>query len=203
MLVVRSTTMVSLIKGEKMAIVDKNIDTEPKWYALHVFSGYENVAKQNLEITIEKYGLEDRIFQIVIPMEDVLEEKRGKKVLVPKKTMPGYIMVKMMYGDDIWHAVTRTQYITGFVGPQGRPICITDEEARRMGLDGTANSEVKVEIDVNIGDLVEIIDGSLANFVGTVKAIDLENHRATVMVEMFGRESEVELGFNQIRVSNK
>ena len=113
-----------------MAIVDKNIDKEPKWYVLHVFSGYENIAKQNLEITIEKYALQDRIFQIVIPMEDELVEKRGKKVLVPKKTMPGYMLVKMMYGDDIWHAVTRTQYITGFVGPKGRPICITDEEAR-------------------------------------------------------------------------
>lgn len=186
-----------------MAIVDKNIDTEPKWYALHVFSGYENVAKQNLEITIEKYGLENRIFQIVIPMEDVLEEKRGKKVLVPKKTMPGYIMVKMLYGDDIWHAVTHTQYITGFVGPKGRPICITDDEARRMGLDGVGNTDVKVEINLNVGDLVEIIEGSLASFVGTVKSIDAESQKVTVMVEMFGRESEVELGFNQVRISNK
>lgn len=185
-----------------MAIVDKNIDKEPKWYVLHVFSGYENIAKQNLEITIEKYNLENRIFQIVIPMEDVLEEKRGKKVLVPRKTMPGYMLVKMMYGDDIWHAVTRTQYITGFVGPKGRPICITDEEARRMGVDGGVNAEAKVEIQVKVGDMVEIIDGSLANFVGTVKAVDAENQKVTCLVEMFGRESEVELSFNQIRVSN-
>ena len=84
-----------------MAIVDKNIDKEPKWYALKVNVGYENVAKQNLEITIDKYSLQERIFDIVIPMEDVVVEKRGKQVLVPKKTMPGYLMVKMMYGDDI------------------------------------------------------------------------------------------------------
>mgnify|MGYP003319982292 CR=1 FL=1 len=187
-----------------MAIVDKNIDTEPKWYVLHVFSGYENVAKQNLEITIEKYDLQNRIFQIVIPMEDVLEEKRGKKVLVPKKTMPGYMLVKMMYGDDIWHAVTRTQYITGFVGPKGRPICITDEEARRMGVEGgTQSAEAKLDLDVKVGDVVEIIDGSLASFVGTVKAVDNEKQTVTVLVEMFGRESEVELGFGQIRISNK
>ena len=185
-----------------MAIVDKNIDKEPKWYVLHVFSGYENIAKQNLEITIEKYNLENRIFQIVIPMEDVLEEKRGKKVLVPRKTMPGYMLVKMMYGDDIWHAVTRTQYITGFVGPKGRPICITDEEARRLGVDGGINSEAKVELQVKVGDMVEIIDGSLASFVGTVKSIDAENQKVTCLVEMFGRESEVELSFSQIRVSN-
>ena len=185
-----------------MAIVDKNIDTEPKWYALHVFSGYENIAKQNLEITIDKYNLQDRIFQIVIPMEDELVEKRGKKVLVPKKTMPGYMLVKMLYGDDIWHAVTRTQYITGFVGPKGRPICITDEEARKMGVDGGVQSETKHELEVNVGDMVEIIEGSLSSFVGTVKAIDAENQKLTCLVEMFGRESEVELSFSQVRLSN-
>ncbi|MBO5954931.1 MAG: transcription termination/antitermination factor NusG [Clostridia bacterium] len=185
-----------------MAIVDKNIDKEPKWYVLHVFSGYENIAKQNLEITIDKYNLQDRIFQIVIPMEDELVEKRGKKVLVPKKTMPGYMLVKMMYGDDIWHAVTRTQYITGFVGPKGRPICITDDEARKMGVDGGVQTEAKMELEVNVGDMVEIIEGSLANFVGTVKTVDNENQKVTCIVEMFGRESEIELSFNQIRVSN-
>ena len=185
-----------------MAIVDKNIDKEPKWYVLHVFSGYENIAKQNLEITIDKYNLQDRISQIVIPMEDELVEKRGKKVLVPKKTMPGYMLVKMMYGDDIWHAVTRTQYITGFVGPKGRPICITEEEARRMGVDGGNAGDAKLNIEVNVGDTVEIIEGSLATFVGTVKSVDNENQKVVCAVEMFGRESEVELGFNQIRVSN-
>ena len=185
-----------------MAIVDKNIDTEPKWYALKVNVGYENIAKQNLEITTDKYSLHERIFDIVIPMEDELVEKRGKKVLVPKKTMPGYILVKMMYGDDIWHAVTRTQYVTGFVGPKGRPVCITDEEARRLGVDGAATTEAKLNIEVNVGDMVEIIDGSLASFVGTVKAVDNDNQKATVLVEMFGRESEVELSFNQIRISN-
>lgn len=85
-----------------MPVVDKNIDKEPKWYVLKTFNGYENVAKDNLQQTVEKYELQNRIFDIVIPMEDVLEEKRGKKVLVPRKMMPGYIIVKMMYGDDIW-----------------------------------------------------------------------------------------------------
>lgn len=185
-----------------MAIVDNNKDIEPKWYVLHVFSGYENIAKQNLEITIDKYDLQDRIFQIVIPMEDELVEKRGKKVLVPKKTMPGYILVKMIYGDDIWHAVTRTQYITGFVGPKGRPICITDDEARRMGVDGAAVREAKMDLDVKVGDMVEILDGSLASFVGVVKSVDQENQKVVASVEMFGRESDVELSFSQIRVSN-
>ena len=186
-----------------MAIVDKNIDKEPKWYVLHVYSGYENIAKQNLEITIDKYNLQDRIFEIVIPMEDELVEKKGKKVLVPKKTMPGYMLVRMMYGDDIWHAVTRTMYITGFVGPKGRPLPITDEEARRMGVDGSnVATEAKMELNIKVGDMVEITEGSLASFVGTVKAVDEENQKLTCVVEMFGRESEVELGFNQVRISN-
>lgn len=186
-----------------MAIIDNNKDTEPKWYCLHVYSGYESIAKQNLEITIEKYSLQDRIFQIIIPMEDELVEKRGKKVLVPKKTMPGYIFVKMIYGDDIWHAVTRTQYIQSFVGPKGRPICITDAEARRMGLDGGAvNTEAKIELDVKVGDMVEIVEGSLASFVGVVKSIDEENQKLVCVVEMFGRDSEVELSFSQVRVAN-
>ncbi len=185
-----------------MAVNNKNLDTEPHWYALKVFSGYENIAKQNLENTVEKYNLQGRIFDIVIPMEDVLEEKRGKKVLVPKKTMPGYIFVKMIYGDDIWHAVTRTEYISSFVGPAGRPIPVYDYEARRMGLDSANTSEAKVEFAGKVGDMVEIIDGSLASFVGTIKSIDAENQKVVAMVEMFGRDSEVELSFNQLRLKN-
>ncbi len=185
-----------------MSVINSNRDTEPKWYVLKVFAGYENVAKQNLESTIEKFGLEDRILQIVIPMEDVLEEKRGKKVLVPKKTMPGYLLVKMIYGDDIWHAVIHTMYISSFVGPKGRPESITDDEARRLGVYGSTG-EVKIAIDINVGDMAEIIDGSLAGFVGKVKAIDANNQKVTLIVEMFGRENEVEAGFSQIRVSNK
>lgn len=185
-----------------MAIIDNNKDTEPKWYALHVNSGYENIAKQNLEITIDKYDLHDRIFQIVIPMEDELVEKRGKKVLVPKKTMPGYMLVKMLYGDDIWHAVTRTQYVNSFVGPKGRPVCITDEEARRMGVEGSSLREAKMDLDVKIGDMIEIIEGSLASFVGVVKSVDQANQKIVASVEMFGRESDVELSFAQIRVKN-
>lgn len=184
-----------------MAIIDKDIDKEPKWYSLRVFVGYENVAKLNLENTIEKYDLQNRIFDIVIPMEDVLVEKRGKKVLVPKKTMPGYLLVKMLYGDDIWHAVIHTQYINSFVGPKGRPVPITDEEARRLGLDGI-NKEAKIDIDVNVGDTIEIIEGSLSGFVGKVKDVDKENQHLTAVVEMFGRDSEVELKFNQIRIAN-
>lgn len=179
--------------------MERNIDKEPKWYALKVYAGYENVAKRNLENTIEKYSLQDRIFEIVIPMEDELVEKRGKKVLVPRKIMTGYILVKMLYGDDIWHAVIHTENISSFVGPTGHPVPISDEEARRLGLDG-GKLDAKVDINVKIGDVIEIIDGSLSGFVGTVKDINPDEQKLTALVEMFGRESEVELRFNQIRV---
>ncbi|MBQ8430942.1 MAG: transcription termination/antitermination factor NusG [Clostridia bacterium] len=180
-----------------MPIVDKFIDKEPKWYVLHTFSGYENIAKDNLQQVVDKYNLHERIFDIVIPMEDVLEEKRGKKVLVPRKMMPGYIIVKMIYGDDIWHAVTRTQYITGFVGPKGRPVCITEDEVARLGL-----GKVNVNVEVNVGDTIEIIDGPLAGFVGKVTEVDKDNLKLKATVEMFGRDSDVELSFAQIKVAN-
>ena len=174
--------------------ITADIDKEPKWYVLHTYSGYENVAKQNLEIVVDKFNLHDRVFDIVIPMEDVLTERNGNKVLVSRKMMPGYIIVKMLYGDDIWHAITKTQYITAFVGPQGRPVPISEEEAQRLRL-----AKVIVDIKLEVGDSIEIVDGPLASFVGKVTAVDAENQKCKAKVEMFGRETEVELGFSQLR----
>ena len=166
-----------------------------KWYVLHTFSGYENVAKENLEIVTEKYNLQERIFDIVIPMEDVVEEKNGKKKIVSRKVMPGYIMVKMIYGDDIWHAVTRTRGITGFVGPKGRPLHLTEEEIRKMRLE----KNTVVDITITENDKVEVLDGALNGFVGTVISVDRENAKCKVMVEMFGRDTPVDLNLDQIR----
>lgn len=171
-------------------------ETEPKWYVLHTLSGYENVAKENLKMTIENFGLQERIFDIVIPMEDVIEEKKGKKVIVSKKILPSYIMVKMIYGDDIWHAVTRTRGVTGFAGPKGRPLELTEEEIQKMHLETT---EVR---DLEVGDTVEIINGALESSVGTVTSIDAENKRVKVNVELFGRETSVELDFTAIKKFN-
>lgn len=166
-----------------------------KWYVLHTFSGYENVAKENLEIVIGKYNLQLRIFDIVIPMEDVVEEKNGKKKVVSRKVMPGYILVKMIYGDDIWHAVTRTRGITGFAGPKGRPLPITEDEIRRLKLEKV----VVKNIDVAPNDKVEIMDGALNGFIGTIISVDVEAEKCRVMVEMFGRETPVDLLLTQIR----
>ena len=170
-------------------------NNEAKWYVLHTFSGYENVAKENLETVVEKYNLGDRIFDIVIPMEDVVEEKNGKKKIVSRKVMPGYIMVKMIYGDDIWHAVTRTRGITGFVGPKGRPLHLTEEEIRKMRLE----KNTVVDITITENDKVEVLDGALNGFVGTVISVDRENAKCRVMVEMFGRDTPVDLNLDQIR----
>lgn len=167
--------------------------SEPKWYVLHTFSGYENVAKENLETVVKKFNLQDRIFDILIPEEDVIEEKNGKKKLVTRKSMPCYLLVKMIYGDDLWHNVTNTRGITGFVGPKGRPLALTDEEVMKMRLE-----KIKVETDVAVGDKVEIIEGPLDKMIGNVVSVNAEAGLVTVTVEMFGRENNVELSFEQI-----
>ena len=175
----------------------ENVDMEnAKWYVLHTYSGYENVAKENLEQMAVNYGLTNRIFDVVIPMEDVIEEKKGKKTLVQKKIMPGYLLVKMIYGDDIWHNVTRTRGITGFTGPKGRPLDLTPEEVQRLRLE-----KVKIELDLAVGDQVEIVDGPLNTMIGEIVAINAneQESRAKVKVEMFGRETTVDLDYSQLR----
>ena len=163
--------------------------SEPKWYVLHTFSGYENVAKENLETVVKKFHLEDRIFEMVIPEESVIEEKNGKKKLVTRKSMPCYLLVKMIYGDDLWHNITNTRGITGFVGPKGRPLALTEEEVMKMRLE-----KIKVETDIEVGDKVEIV--------GDVVSVNAEAGIVTVSVEMFGRENNVELEFGQVHKIN-
>lgn len=170
-------------------------ELEAKWYVLHTYSGYEQVAKDNLEIVVKKYNLEDRIFDIVIPMEETIEEKNGKKKLVSRKLTPTYIYVKMKYGDDLWHNITRTRGITGFCGPKGRALPLTDEEIRRFHLE-----KPNINIEVKPNDKIEVIDGPLMSLVGTVKSVDVLNHRCKVNVEMFSRDTLVDLDFSQIRV---
>ena len=186
----QGTIGVNSVRGEQVPDQSK----EAKWYALHTFSGYENVAKENLETVITKFGLQNRIFDVIIPMESVVEEKNGKKKLVERKSMPCYIFVKMIYGDDLWHNVTRTRGITGFVGPNGRPLALTDDEVRKNKLE-----KIKVEVDLAVGDKVEVIDGPLEGTIGTVQSVSPENSVATVVVEMFGREAPVELDYTQMR----
>jgi len=176
--------------------VDLHLDADAKWYVLHTFSNYEAVAKDNLEKVIKKEGLENRIFEIFIPTEDTIVEKRDKKVLVPTKTMPSYMFVKMTYGDDIWHTVTRTNGITGFVGPKGRPLALSAKEVADMKLDRKRNNIIT---KVEAGDTVHIIDGHLAGQTAVVTAVDTENGKCTITVTMFGRPTHVDVELFEVK----
>ncbi len=169
-------------------------EIESKWYVLHTFSGYEQVAKNNLEVVIKKYNLEDRIFDIVIPMEETVEERNGKKKLVSRKLMPTYILVKMKYGDDLWHNITRTRGITGFAGPKGRPLPLTEEEIRKLHLE-----KVVVNVDLKPNDKIEVVDGPLNGFVGMIVSVDVDSKKCKALIEMFGRETSVDLDLSQVR----
>ncbi len=172
----------------------KFISTEAKWYVLHTFHSYEQVAKENLEQVIENGNLQNRIFDIVILTETVVEEVDGKKKAVTRKKMPTYIFVKMIYGDDIWHTITSTRGITGFVGPKGRPLPLTDEEVRKLGLE-----KVPVDFELAEGDKVEILTGSLMGTVCTVLSADNENQKFKASVNMFGRDNTIELLFSDVK----
>lgn len=164
-----------------------------KWYVLHTYSGYENMVKVNLEMVFMKNNLMDRLVEITIPMEDVVEEKNGKRKIVQRKKFPCYVLIKMDYDNSMWHIITNTRGVTGFVGPQGRPLPLTDEEVKRMRL------ETRVEnADFKEGDHIKVVDGALEGFVGTVESVDLANSKCKVSVSMFGRITPVELELYQI-----
>ena len=180
---------------EKVEEEVKNLDPDAKWYVLHTFSNYEVVAKDNLEKVVEKYGLQNRIYEILIPTEDTVVEKKDKKVLVAQKTMPSYLFIKMVYGDDIWHTITRTHGITGFVGPKGRPLPLTHKEVIDMKLERKPNHSVKLDVR----DTIHIVDGPLAGQTAVVTSVDRASGKCTATVNMFGRPTSVELFSNQIK----
>lgn len=170
-------------------------DDKPKWYVLHTNSGYENVAKQNLEMVVAKNNLQDRVFEIVSPEEEVIQTKdNGKQVVVKQKLFPTYLLVKMIYGDDIWHTITRTRGITGFAGPKGRPLELTEKEIQTMRLETQ-----KVDTSLKVTDSVEIIGGPFDKVIGTVIEIDPQLAKAKVNVEMFGRPTPIDVALDQIR----
>lgn len=168
-----------------------------KWYVIHTYSGYEAMVKDSLEKLIENNNLKDDIFDIQIPMEQTLEEKNGKKKVVSRKLLPCYVFVKMVYSNNVWFLVTSTRGVTGFVGPQGRPLPLTDEEVRRMQLE-----KVAVDVDFAIGDDVRICSGPLDTFMGKITELNPASQKAKVTVTMFGRTTDVELDFSQLQKLN-
>ena len=152
------------------------------------------MVKDNLLLVFKKNDLLDKLVEITIPMEDVVEEKNGKRKIVQRRMMPCYVFVKMDYNNDMWHIITNTRGVTGFVGPLGRPLPLTDEEVKRMHLEKPAT----VVTDFQIGESVKIIDGSLEGFIGTIDALDVAQGKCKVIVSMFGRLTPVELELYQI-----
>jgi len=168
---------------------------EPKWYVVHTFSGYENMVMANLHKVIEKNNLQDTILEVKIPMEDTIEEKNGKRKVVQRKMFPCYVLVKMRYQDNLWHTIVNTRGVTGFCGPAGRPLPLTEDEIKRMRLE-----KLNIDLKVNVGDKVQILSGPLAQMVGDVQEVDQENQKCKVTVSMFGRLTPVEVEFDRIEL---
>lgn len=164
-----------------------------RWYVVHTYSGYENKVKTNLEKTVENRNLHNWILDVQVPMEEQVEVKDGKKKITQKKIFPGYVLVKMMMSDDSWYIVRNTRGVTGFVGPGSKPVPLTDEEVDSMGI-----VEKQVTLEIEIGESVKVVSGPLENFPAVVQEINVEKRKVKVLVNMFGRETPVELDFNQI-----
>ena len=170
------------------------LESQAKWYVLHTYSGYEMMVKDSLERLIENNNLGNSIFDLKIPMEQTIEEKNGKKKVVERKLLPCYVFIKMIYSNEVWYLVTNTRGVTGFVGPQGRPLPLKEAEVRKMQLETGP-----VEADFAVGDDVNIDAGPLAGFVGKIKELNDSTQKAKVNVLMFGRNTDVEVDYSQIR----
>ena len=174
-----------------MSQIKENL--EPRWYVVHTYSGYENKVKTDLEKTIKNRELEDYFFDIVVPMEEQIEIKDGKRKANLKKVFPGYVLVKMIVTEESWYIVRNTRGVTGFVGSGTDPIPLTNEEIRNMGFETTI-----INVDYEVNDSVKVVNGPLSGFIGTVQEINKEKNKVKVMVSMFGRETPVELEFSQV-----
>ncbi len=171
---------------------------EQRWYVIHTYSGYEAMVKDSLEKLIENNNLQENIFDIQIPTEETLEEKaNGKKKIVERKKFPCYVFLKMAYTNDLWWLITSTRGVTGFVGPQGRPLPLTEEEVARMGLETVA-----INVDFTVGDEVTIVSGPLESFSGKIISLNESSQKAMVNVCMFDRYTDVEVDFVQIKKLN-
>lgn len=167
---------------------------EAKWYVAHTFSGYENKVASNIQTVVENRNLHDLIQEVEVPTETVVEIKEdGSKKEVVRKIFPGYVLVKMVMNDDTWYVVRNIRGCTGFVGPESKPVPLTEEEVKKLGVD-----KISVEVAYEKGDLVNVIDGPLEGFSGTVDSVDIEKNSVQVTVSMFGRETAVEFELDQL-----
>jgi len=168
--------------------------SEANWYVVHTYSGYENKVKANIEKTIENRKLQDQILEVTVPMQDVIEIKNGARKQVQKKMFPGYVLINMVMNDDTWYVVRNTRGVTGFVGPGSKPVPLSEEEMKPLGI-----REGEMIIDFGVGDSVTVVDGVWEGTVGAIKSINEHKQSVTINVDMFGRETPVEIGFDEIR----
>ena len=169
--------------------------SEARWFVVHTYSGYENKVKANIEKTIENRKLQDQILEVVVPAQDVVELRNGVKKVVSRKMFPGYVLIHMIQNDDTWYVVRNTRGVTGFVGPGSEPIPLTEEEMRNLGI----STEATMDIDVEVGDSIEVISGAWEGTISTVLAINMAKQTVTIEVDMFGRATSVEIGFTEIK----
>ncbi|MDG4657851.1 transcription termination/antitermination protein NusG [Ectobacillus antri] len=173
---------------------------EKRWYVVHTYSGYENKVKTNLEKRVETMNMQDKIFRVVVPEETEVEMRNGKEKLMKRKVFPGYVLVELVMTDDSWYVVRNTPGVTGFVGSAGsgsKPTPLLEEEVavilKRMGVESE-----KVDFDFEMKETIRVKEGPFANYTGMIEEIDMEKQKVTVLVDMFGRETPVELDFNQV-----
>jgi len=171
--------------------------TRKSWYVIHTYSGYENKVKANLEHRIESMGVEDQIFQVLVPMEEEIEIKNGQRQTVNKKVFPGYVLVEMVMSDDSWYVVRNTPGVTSFVGSGNRPTPLDESEVKKI-LKQMGVETPKFKVQFTKGQSVRVNDGPFAEFIGTVDEVNPEKNKVKVLVSIFGRETPVELDFLQI-----
>lgn len=172
--------------------------TEREWYAVHTYSGYEDAVARNLKQRIESFGMQDKIFDVVVPIEKKIKIKNGRKTEVREKTFPGYVLVDMIATDDAWSVVRNTPQVTGFVGTANQAVPLSPEEVEKI-LKRTAGEQVRHAIDLSEGDAVIIVDGPFKDLEGKVGEIDEDRGKVKVLVPMFGRETPVELEADQVQ----
>lgn len=169
--------------------------SEAKWYVVHTYSGYEKKVKANIEKTVENRSMQDQILEVVVPEQDDIEEKNGKKKVVSRKIFPGYVLIHMDMNDDTWYVVRNTRGVTSFVGPGSKPVPLTNEEVMSMGI------VKEPELNIKVGDVVKIADGGAFNgSVGMVDEVNANKRTVVVKVSMFGRETPTEVGIEQIEL---
>ena len=167
---------------------------EAKWYVAHTYSGYENKVKANIEKTIENRHLEDQILEVRVPMEDVVEVKNGTRKQVQRKLFPGYVLLNMVMNDDTWYVVRNTRGVTGFVGPGSKPVPLTEAEMQALNIQSPS-----IEVDLEEGDSVVVTGGAWKDTAGVIQSINRQKQVVTINVELFGRETPVEIGFAEVK----